>query len=229
MSIEIFEARWKCLRELRDQGHEELEEFLGGSDELGAPFRTGLLVKVERCCEWQRYQGLVPSEAGAYFLRYVPEHHIIVVERDRKQAFHEALLADPRPVEPLTLDTGALPCGLTPAPPAAPVRRTDFDPLQEMERLRQEELDCWLLEGYQPLDEFMRENNIVEKKVVDSGLVRRNDPRLDDHAMPWVPTEKGSNYLLLNAAWDLLLIKPDMGRNLFMLVDPDRARGWMAA
>ncbi|MBK9758389.1 MAG: hypothetical protein IPO90_00085 [Flavobacteriales bacterium] len=229
MSAQIFEARSKCLRELRDAGHEELEDFLGGADELGAAVRTGLLVKVHRCCDWQRYQGLIPTERGEEFLLHVPEHHVIVVKHDRKQALHIELLNDPLPGEPLRLDPGALPCGLVPAPPANPTKRTDFDPVTALQQLRQQELECWLIEGYMDFEEFRAENGLVDQKLLASGLFRRRDERIDDHRLPLVPTEKGEHFLLLNGAWDLLLVKPEMGRNLFMLIDPDRARGWMAA
>jgi hypothetical protein len=229
MSAEIFQARFECLRDLRDAGHEELEDFLGGTDELGAALRTGLLMRTEKCCEWQRYQGLVPTARGEEFLLHVPEHHVVVVLRDKKQALHGALLLDPSPGQPLWLDPGALPCGLVPAPPADPTKRTDFDPMAELQRLRQEELDCWLLEGYIDFEEFRAENGLDERKLLASGLFRMHDARSDDHQLPFVPTEKGEHYVLLNAAWNLLLVKPEMGRNLFMLIDPDRARGWMAA
>lgn len=229
MSSEIFEERQACLRELRDQGHEELEDYLGGLDELGAPLRCGLLKRVDRCCEWQRYSGLVPTEEGEEYMIHVPEHHVIMVRRGKGMALHGALLLDPKPGEPLRLDPGALPCGLTPAPPANPSKRTDFDPLEELHRLRAEERECWLLEGYLDFDAFRAEHGFTDAQLTGSGLLRRHDPRLDAHSMPYVPTEKGGHYFLLNAAWDLLLVKPEMARNVFILIDPDRARGWLAA
>jgi hypothetical protein len=229
MSLEIFEARWKCLGELRDAGHEELEDFVGGTEGLGAALRMGLLVLVDKCCEWQRYQGLVPTERGEAFMVHDPEHHIIMVHRDRQQAMREVLAQDPMPGAPLELPKGALPCGLEPAPPANPQKRTDFDPMAELRRLRQEELDCWLIEGYQEFTEFYEEHGIAEEKLLSSDLLRTRDARDEEHRVLWIPTGKGEHYLLLIAAWDLLLVKPEMGRNLFMLIDPDRARGWMAA
>jgi hypothetical protein len=229
MSLEIFEARWKCLRELRDAGHEELEDFVGGTDGLGAALRTGLLVQVDKCCEWQRYQGLVPTEQGEAFLIHVPEHHVIMVHRDRKQALHDALAKDPLPGEPLMLPKTALPCGLEPAPPADPKKRTDFDPQAELRRLRQEELACWLIEGYQEFEEFCEEHGITDERLLASDLLRMRDARDQEHRVPWIPSGKGEHFLLLIPAWDLLLVKPEMGRNLFMLIDPERARGWMAA
>jgi hypothetical protein len=229
MSLEIFEARWKCLRELRDAGHEELEDLVGGTDGLGAALRTGLLVQVDKCCEWQRYQGLVPTEEGEEFMIHVAEHHLIMVHRDRKMAMREVLAQDPQPGAPLELPQTALPCGLEPAPPAKPIKRTDFDPMAELRRLRQAELECWLIEGYEEFTEFCQEHGISEERLLASDLLRLRDGRDLEHAVEWIPTGKGEHYLLLIAAWDLLLVKPEMGRNLFMLLDPDRARGWMAA
>jgi hypothetical protein len=229
MSAEIFEARWNRIRELRDEGHIELEEFLGGTSELGAALRCGLLMWTAPCCEWQRYQGLVPTVTGEHYLLHVPEHHLIVVHRDKQAALHGALLLDPAPGQPLVIDAGALPCGLQPAPPANPKKRTDFDPVLELQRLRAEELQCWILEGYADFEAFLAENTLSHAQALSSGLVRRNDPRQDAHRIPLVPQAKGEHYLLLIAAWDLLLVKPEMMRNVFTLIDPDRARGWMAA
>jgi len=120
-----------------------------------------------------------------------------------------------------------LPFGSAPALPADPDRRKEPDPVAALATLREEERRWWLREGYADLEAFRLSAPIPDRQLLASGLFRPRDERNDQHALPFVPVGKGEHFMTLVVPWDLLLIKPEMARSLFLLIDRGRARQWM--
>ena len=57
MSALVFEARWHRIQRSREQGFEELSDFLGRYASVGPLVRCGLVRKREEWSEFQRYHG----------------------------------------------------------------------------------------------------------------------------------------------------------------------------
>lgn len=223
---EAFLARLARKRELADQGHVELEDQLGPERDLGPAVRTGLLKPAPPCCPLQRYHGLVPSRKGARYLDYCGEHHLITVRAGQVPAFEAVLALDQHSGEVFVPSAPPLPFGLEPAPPARPQRHGKTAPLAYLANLREEERRSWLREGYSDFEEIRAALSIPEEALLACGLFRHRIEGQDLHALPLVPQGLGEHFLLLVVPWDLLFIKPDMARALFLLIDRDRAAEW---
>ena len=57
MTAAVFEARYSRILRGREQGYEELSDFLGRKADLGPLVRLGLLRRREENNEFQRYHG----------------------------------------------------------------------------------------------------------------------------------------------------------------------------
>ena len=64
MTAAVFEARYNRILRGREQGYEELSDFLGRKADLGPLVRLGLLRRREENSEYQRYHGYVPTHAA---------------------------------------------------------------------------------------------------------------------------------------------------------------------
>lgn len=223
---EAFLARLAHKRALADLGHVELEDQLGAERDLGPAVRTGLLKPAPPCCPLQRYQGHLPTRKGARYLDYCGEHHLITVRAGQVPAFESALALDPLPSVVFVPPAPPLPFGLEPAPPAPLRQRGKSGPLADLTNLREEERRCWLREGYTDFEEVRAALSIPEELLLASGLFRQRIEGRDLHALPLVPQRLGEHFLLLVVPWDLLFIKPEMARALFLLIDRDRAAEW---
>ncbi|MCB0794438.1 MAG: hypothetical protein KDB88_06845 [Flavobacteriales bacterium] len=211
MSAAVFEARWNHLNGLRKQGHEELTDFLGGNEEkLGPAVRLGLLRKRPTVTEFQRYYGYVPTEKGAEYLLYVPEHELIVVRQEQKDRFKRALARDPMPEAPWKPGF---------ARPEDSQNGADPSPVSD----RALELKQWLLCGYMDIKEFVVRHELHDSHLVDSGVCEDGEAAVGPNGRMLSLSSDGKRYLHLEKKWGMLLVRPGMELPLFQRIDPERA------
>lgn len=230
MAADQFFARWARILELGTQGHQELEEWLGPIG-LGPMVRLGLLARrPERCCEFQRYQQHLPTEAGESYLRYLPEEHLIVVRQEQRGSLLTLLARDPMPE--------ASYCGsFQPLPRMAQALHPEFrepfilpreDAPLAWTQQRRAVLDTYVRHGFMDFLAFRSEHRVNEQALIACGFCRIRDPQAR-HQVPIVPVGEGCRYLQLEEDWDLLLIKPGSALQLLELMDPAQARYWINA
>ena len=100
MTAAVFEARWNRILRSREQGYEELTDFMGRYVDLGPLVRTGLLRRREEDGEYQRYTGYVPTELGQDLLLYIPEKELILVRPEKSASLYLVLQNDRSPKVP---------------------------------------------------------------------------------------------------------------------------------
>ncbi len=222
MAAALFEARYDRILRSREQGYEELQDFLGRHACLGPLVRLGLLRRREGNGEFQRYHGFIPTEAGAYFLLHIPEKELILVRPGMSVELMTALKKDPAP--------------------AAPFRPTYVEPTEEQfaavrhmreqagrdvwRAQRAEELQRLLLCGHMDLRAFTKRTGIGEGILLRLEFVRGRAEKPHEHALQLVVTKQGAKYLHVADPWELLLVKPGMELPLFARCEPDKAAYW---
>lgn len=221
MSALVFEARWHRIQRSREQGFEELSDFLGRYASFGPLVRLGLLRKREERSEFQRYHGYVPTAKGDQFLLYIPEKELVLVRPGKSPALFNALKLDPAPSAPFK-ETYTEPT------------RSQFDAIAEMRanagrdlwRIhRAEHLVDRLLQGYMDIRAFTKRTGIGDGSLLRAELVRTCE-RTSDHGLILEPTEDGQRFLEVLDEWELMLVKPGMELPLFERCDPEAASYW---
>lgn len=222
MAAAVFEERYNRILRSREQGYEELVDFLGRKAGLGPLVRLGLMRRREENTEFQRYNGYIPTRAGEEFLLFIPEKELILVRPEKSATLFLALQNDPAP--------------------KAPFKATYAEPTAEQMELmvhmreqagtdlwrvqRADELRKLLLEGYMELRAFTKRTGIGEGALLRLELVRGRAERPHDRALHLEVTESGSAYLHVSDPWELLLIKPGMELPLFAVCEPEKAEYW---
>jgi hypothetical protein len=222
MAVALFEARWNRIRRSREQGYEELTDFLGRHAGLGAMVRLGLLRRREHNEEFQRYNGYVPTAAGAEYLLYVPEKELILVLPGKSAPLFLELQNDPAPKSPFKA---------TYAEPTA----SQFELVNELKDTagrdvwrvqRAEQLREHLLMGYMDFRTFTKRHGVGEGSLLNLGLCTPRTERPHERALSLEPTEEGATYLYMPDPWELLLVKPGMELPLFARCEPEQADYW---
>jgi hypothetical protein len=222
MSALVFEARWHRIQRSREQGFEELSDFLGRYASLAPLVRCGLMRKREEWSEFQRYHGYVPTEKGEAFMLYLPEKELVLVRPGKSAALFNELKNDPAPKAPFK-ETYAEPT------------RAQFDAVAEMRanagrdawRLqRVEQLERHVLQGYMDIRAFTKRTGIGDGTLLRTGLIRARVERLSDRALAFELQGDGGLFLAALDNWELLLVRPGMELPLFERCDPDKAAYW---
>ena len=222
MTAAVFEARWNRILRSREQGYEELTDFMGRYVDLGPLVRTGLLRRREEDGEYQRYNGYVPTELGQDLLLYIPEKELILVRPEKSASLYLVLQNDRSPKAPFKG---------TYAEPTA----KQFDVVREMRQnagrdvwrtQRADQLETRLLAGFMDIRHFTVRTGIGEGALLRSGLCAPRTERAHDRALHLEVTAKGAPYLEVADPWELLLVKPGMELPLFAVLDPERAEYW---
>lgn len=219
----VFEARYHRILRSREQGYEELGDFLGRSCDLGPLVRLGLLRRREENAELQRYHGYIPTAAGETFLLYIPEKELILVRPGQSGALYTALKKDPAPkaafkptfAEPTLDHFMALRSAREQA--GRDVWRT-----QRCDHLQQA-----LLSGHMELRSFTKRTGIGEGALLRLELCKPVTDRQHDRALALLPTKEGSRFLVVADPWELLLVRPGMELPLFERCDPEKAGYWL--
>lgn len=222
MAVAVFEARWNRIKRSREQGYEELSDFLGRHASLGPLVRSGLLRRRETNEEFQRYHGYVPTAKGAEYMVYIPEKELILVLPGKSAPLFLELQHDPMPKAPFK-------------PTYAEPTKAQFDAVEEMKanagrdvwRLqRAEKLREYLLNGYMDIRSFTKRTGVGEGGLLNLGLCRPRTDRPHERALSLEPTELGATFLTMPEPWELLLVKPGMELPLFAQCEPDQAAYW---
>ncbi len=222
MSALVFEARWHRIQRSREQGFEELSDFLGRYASLGPLVRLGLLRKREEWSEFQRYHGFVPTEKGDAFLLYIPEKELVLVRPGKSAALFNELKKDPAPKAAFK-ETYAEPT------------KAQFEAIAEMRAnagrdtwriKRAEMLANFLLQGYMDIRSFTKRTGLGDGSFLRAELVKARAERINDHGLGLEPTAEGLPYLMALDEWELLLVKPGMELPLFERCDPEAASYW---
>jgi hypothetical protein len=222
MTAAVFEARWNRILRSREQGYEELTDFLGRYASLGPLVRAGLLRRREEDNEFQRYNGYIPTEAGQELLLYIAEKELILVRPEKSASLYLLLQSDPAPKAVFKA---------TYTEPTA----KQFEVVAEMRKnagrdvwraQRADELEKRLLIGYMDIRHFTVRTGIGEGALLRSGLCAPRVERPHDRALHIEVTPAGSHLLEVMDPWELLMIKPGMELPLFEVLDPERASYW---
>lgn len=222
MTAAVFEARYNRILRSREQGYEELSDFLGRRSDLGAMVRLGLLRRREVNGEFQRYHGYVPTPAGEEYLLYIAEKELILVKPGMTGPLFSALKKDPAPKAVFK-------------PTYAEPTKEQFDQWR-MQRdqagrdvwraQRAEQLHEALLSGYMDLRAFTKRTGIGEGALLRMELARPRPEKPHEHALSFELTKEGQRFLELRNPWELVLVKPGMELPLFERCDPERAEYW---
>ncbi len=222
MTAAVFEARWNRILRSREQGYEELTDFLGRHASLGPLVRCGLLRRREENAEFQRYHGFVPTAQGEEFLLYIPDKELILVRPEKSAALYLTLQADPAP-KAVFKETYAEPTG------------PQFEAMREMRRnagrdvwrvQRAEQLEKFLLQGYMDIRSFTKRTGTGEGALLRTNLCRPRTERAHDRALHLELTEEGERFLHIADPWELLLIRPGMELPLYAVCEPEKAEYW---
>ncbi|MCC6578694.1 MAG: hypothetical protein IT228_15240 [Flavobacteriales bacterium] len=216
MSSAVFEIRWNRILRAREQGQEELTDFLGPRADLGPLVRLGLLRRRERNDEFQRYHGYVPTPKGSEFLLHIPEKELILVRQNRGAALMTALRKDPVP-EAVFKPTFAEPT------------HDQFEMVRQMRE--QAGRDVWrvqradhlrdrLMEGFMDFRTFTKRTGIGEGALLRHMLCTPRAEKSHERALGLAPTPSGERFLAVADPWELLLVKPGMELPLFERCDP---------
>lgn len=222
MSAQVFEARWSRIQRSREQGYEELSDFLGRHASMGPLVRCGLLRKREEWSEFQRYHGYVPTEKGDPFLLYIPDKELVLVRPGKSAPLFLELKNDPAPNAPFK-ETYAEPT------------QAQFMAVEEMRvnagrdgwRVKRAEiLRQHLMQGYMDLRAFTKRTGAGEGGLLREGLVKPKNERTSDEHLSYVVTKEGGRFLTPVDAFDLLLVAPGMELPLLERLDPEKASYW---
>jgi hypothetical protein len=221
MASAVFEERYGRILRAREQGYEELSDFLGRRRDLGPLVRTGLLRRRETNTEFQRYNGYVPTEAGSEFLLFIPDKELVLVKPGCSLRLRRALAKDPMPEAPFKA-TYAEPT----AEQFAAARQMRETAGRDVWRLqRAEALHKFLLQGFMDLRMFTKRTAVGEGTLLDRNLLTGTVAR-HAHALHVKPTAEGEQYLMVADPWDLILVRPGMELALFARCEPEQARYW---
>lgn len=222
MTAAVFEARYARILRSREQGYEELSDFLGRKSDLGALVRLGLLRRREVNDEYQRYNGYVPTPAAENLLLYIPEKELILVRPGQSAALFAQLKKDPAP-KAVFKPTYAEP---TNEQFEACVQQRDQAGRDVWRLQRAEQLHKALLGGYMDLRSFTKRTSIGEGVLLRLELCKPRPERVHDRALALEPTKEGARFLTMLQPWELLLVKPGMELPLFERCDPENAAYW---
>lgn len=222
MAAVVFEARYDRILRSREQGYEELGDFLGRNAGLGPLVRTGLMRRRETNAEFQRYQGYVPTQAGEEFLLFIPEKELILVRPEKSASLYLALQNDPAPKAPFK-------------PTYAEPSADQFELVKQMREQagndlwrvqRADEMHRLLLAGYMEIKAFTKRTGVGEGALLRAELVRGRTERPHDRALHLEITELGSAFLAAPEPWEILVVRPGMELPLFAAAEPDKASYW---
>lgn len=222
MAAAVFEARYNRILRSREQGYEELADFLGRKAGLGPLVRLGLMRRREENSEFQRYNGYIPTKAGDEFLLFIPEKELILVRPEKSASLYLALQNDPAPKAPFKA-TYAEPTAEQ-MELVAQLREQAGTDLWRVQRA--DELRRLLLDGYMDLRSFTKRTGIGEGALLRADLVRGRAERPHDRALHLELTDAGSEFLHVADPWELLLIRPGMELPLFAACEPEKAEYW---
>lgn len=222
MAAAVFEARYNRILRSREQGYEELSDFLGRHAGLGPLVRTGLLRRREENMEFQRYNGFVPTRAGEEFLLFIPEKELILVRPEKSASLFLALQNDPAPKAAFKSTYAEPTSGQFEA--VAHMREQAGKDLWRLQRA--DELRRLLLDGYMDIKAFTKRTGIGEGVLLRLEFVKPRTERPHDRALHLEITDKGREFLHVADPWELLLIKPGMELPLFAVCEPDKAEYW---
>lgn len=222
MSALVFEARWHRIQRSREQGYEELQDFMGRYASLGPLVRCGLLRKREEWSEFQRYYGYIPTEKGEQYLLYIPDKELVLVRPGKSAPLFLELKNDPAP--------------------NAPFKETYAEPTQAqimaLEEMRANAgRDTWRIKradllrqhvmmGYMDIRSFTKRTGVGDGGLLREGLVKPRAERANDQLLSVEVTKEGAEFLTPLDAYDLLLVNPGMELPLFNRLDPDNASYW---
>ncbi len=222
MSALVFEARWHRIQRSREQGFEELSDFMGRFASLGPLVRCGLLRKREEWSEFQRYHGYVPTQKGEEYLLYIAEKELVMVRPGKSAPLFLELKHDPAPMAPFK-ETYAEPT------------KGQFAVVEEMRAnagrdawriQRADLLRQHLLAGYMDLRAFTKRTGAGEGAMLRTGLVKPRADRTQEHGLAYEVTREGIPYFTALEAYELLLVNPGMELPLFEQLDPEKAAYW---
>lgn len=222
MSALVFEARWHRIQRSREQGYEELQDFMGRYASLGPLVRCGLLRKREEWSEFQRYHGYLPTEAGEQFLLYIPDKELVLVRPGKSAPLFLELKNDPAPNAPFKETY-------------AESTKAQFAMVEEMRvsagrdtwrTKRADALRQHLLQGYMDIRSFTKRTGAGEGGLLREGLVKPRTERTNDQQLNIEVTKEGSEFLTALDSFDLLLVNPGMELPLYNLLDAEKASYW---
>lgn len=222
MTAAVFEARYNRILRSREQGYEELSDFLGRRHDLGPLVRLGLLRRREVNSEYQRYHGYVPTPAGEEFLLYIAEKELILVKPGLTGALFTALKKDPAPKAVFK------PTYAEPTKPQFDQWRAQRDHAGR-DPWRAQRAEHWneaLLHGFMDFKAFTVRTSIGEGVLLRLELAKPRNERPHEHALALELTKEGQRYLEVRNPWELLLVKPGMELPLMQRCDPERAAYW---
>ncbi|GEM_PF-714802 len=216
MSSAVFDIRWNRILRAREQGQEELDDFLGPRADLGPLVRLGLIRRREVNGEFQRYHGYVPTPKGSEYLLHIPEKELILVRQQRGAALMAELRKDP------ATDAVFKPTYAEPT-------HDQFELVRQMRE--QAGRDVWkvqradhlrdrLMEGYMDFRSFTKRTGIGEGALMRHMLCTPRHERSHDRALHLELTPSGARFLAVADPWELLLVRPGMELPLFERCDP---------
>lgn len=222
MTAAVFEARYARILRSREQGYEELSDFLGRKSDLGPLVRLGLIRRREQNDEYQRYHGYIPTQAAENLLLYIPEKELILVRPGQSGALFSLLKKDPAPkafFKP------------TYAEPTLEQFEACYQQREQAGRdvwklQRAEHLHKALLSGHMDIRSFTKRTSIGEGVLLRLELCKPRPERVHDRALALEPTKEGARFLSMVQPWELLLVKPGMELPLFERCDPENAAYW---
>lgn len=224
MSSAVFDIRWNRILRAREQGQEELTDYLGPRADLGPMVRLGLLRRRERNEEFQRYHGYVPTPTGSDLLLHIPEKELILVRQNRGVALMAELRKDPAPDAVFK-------------PTFAEPTHEQFELVRQMRE--QAGRDVWkvqradhlrdrLMEGYLDFRSFTKRTGIGEGALLRNMLCTPRSEKPHERALGSAPTPSGERFLVVADPWELLLVRPGMELPLFERCDPMAAAYYCA-
>ncbi|MBL7952166.1 MAG: hypothetical protein JNM62_10650 [Flavobacteriales bacterium] len=222
MSALVFEARWHRIQRSREQGYEELQDFMGRHASLGPLVRCGLLRKREEWTEFQRYYGYVPTEKGEQFLLYIPDKELVLVRPGKSAPLFLELKSDPAPTAPFK-ESYSEPT------------KAQFAVVEEMRvnagrdawRIKRADvLRQHLVMGFMDIRSFTKRTGVGEGGLLREGLVKPRSERANDQLLGVEVTREGAVFLTPLDTYDILLVNPGMELPLFNRLDPDNAAYW---
>ena len=222
MSAQVFEARWHRIQRSREQGYEELSDFLGRFKSMGPMVRCGLLRRREEWSEFQRYHGYLPTEKGNEFLLYIPEKELILVRPGKSAPLFLELKNDPAP-DAVFKETYAEPIReqINLADEMRVNAGRDVWRIQRSEQLREH-----ILSGYLDFRSFTKRTGLGESTLLRLELATPVTDRPHDHSLSVELTKEGKRYLTVLDPWELLMVKPGMELPLFEVTDPEKSAYW---
>jgi hypothetical protein len=222
MTAAVFEARYNRILRSREQGYEELSDFLGRRSDLGPLVRLGLLRRREVNNEFQRYHGYVPTLTGEEFLLYIAEKELILVKPGMSAALFAAMKKDPAPKAVFK-------------PTYAEPTKAQFDSWRAQRdqagrdvwrTQRTEQLHEALYQGFMDFKAFTVRTGVGEGVLLRLELAKPRSERPHENALAFELTKEGQRFLHVRNPWELLLVRPGMELPLFERCDPERAAYW---